>query len=247
MDKYTYFAGQCTSNRVYPLSIAQRIQSGDIVCDDEIHTRAVLFWHYAGFAYLSGEITESFLQRIDQEYMQKEQERRFLLVTDDPIVIRFFSQKEDVQQNKRIEYRYDENNGHYMDACRYRIERISETNIRSIQGRIIPSFSWADERQFLENGFGYAAMDKDTAAAAAFSSAVSSEEVDIGIETREEYRHQNLAKVLAGTMCRKILALGKKPVWAHGASNTAAMRTAMSVGFVPVKENTVFRRPAANV
>ena len=242
MEKYSYFARQCTSNRVYPLSIAQGIQSGDIVCDDETDTRSVLFWHYAGFAYLSGEITEAFLQTVYRDYVQKERERRFALITNDLEAIRFFSDKKDVKQDIRIEYRYDKNRVHYTDTSDYRIESVSDANIRSIQGRITPSFSWSSERQFLKNGFGYAAMDGNRVAAVAFSAAVSSDEVDIGVETGEEYRHRNLAKTLAGRMCREIVSMGKRPVWAHAASNIASMRTARSIGFIADRENVVIRK-----
>ena len=38
-----------TSNQVYPLSIAERNQPGDIYTDDPEQVTAVLFWHFCEF------------------------------------------------------------------------------------------------------------------------------------------------------------------------------------------------------
>lgn len=79
-------------------------------------------------------------------------------------------------------------------------------------------------------------------AVVAFSAAVSSDEVDIGVETDENYRHQGLAKALAKRMCQEILSMGKKPVWAHAASNEGSKHTALGAGFVEDRVNIVIRK-----
>ena len=172
---YTEYAGKCRSNRVYPLSIVEGMQDGRIIPDDENNVKAVLFWHYCGFAYLSGDVGEAFLQRIYEDYFLSETERRFILITDDPKVIQFFSNKEDIESDKRVEYRF---NALSQEECKcdYKIERIDELIFDKIRGRIIPSFSWSGKDRFLENGFGYVAMDGDRLVATAFSAAVSSDE-----------------------------------------------------------------------
>ena len=261
MMKNAEYAGNCGANRVYPMSIAQGLQDGEIIPgaeqipdgekipgaekipDVEIipDGDAVLFWHYAGFAYISGNLDEEFLNKIYREYFQKEPERRFVLVTDDPNVEDFFADKECVRLEKRAEYRF----GSLLDVrpeCEYRIEQISETNYDRIHGKIVPDFSWASREQFLKNGFGFVALDGEKVIAVAFSAAVSSDEVDIGIETDESYRHQGLAKVLADRMCREIMKQGKQPVWAHSVSNEGSKRTAESVGFIQERVNTVILR-----
>ena len=123
-----------------------------------------------------------------------------------------------------------------------KIERINDSNIKAIQGRIIPAFSWDSDEAFLKNGFGYVAMDGEKFAAIAFSAAVSSEEVDIGVETNEAYRNRGLAKIVARYMIREILNIGKIPVWAHAAGNTASMKTALGVGFKEIHCNTIIRK-----
>lgn len=241
MSIYLECAKQCSSNRVYPLSIVEGMQNGEIIPDDENNINAVLFWHYSGFAYLSGNVNETFLQRIYEEYYQAERDRRFILITDDPQVIKFFSDKNDLVLDKRAEYSF----GTLLSTeckCDYRIERIDESNYDRIQGRIIPIFSWTGKEQFLDKGFGYVALDGEKVIAVAFSAAVSSEEVDIGVETDENYRHKGLAKALADRMCREVLSIGKKPVWAHAVANEGSKYTALAVGFTQDKINTVIRK-----
>lgn len=48
------WAERNTANRVYPLSIAQGFQRGDIYVNSGAEVQAVLFWHYCGFGYISG-------------------------------------------------------------------------------------------------------------------------------------------------------------------------------------------------
>ena len=123
-----------------------------------------------------------------------------------------------------------------------RIEQIDQENISKIEGRIIPSFSWRSSDQFLKEGFGYIALDQGRVCAVAFSAAVSSEEIDIGVETHEDHRRKGLAAILVNRMCEHITEIGKRPVWAHSISNKGSMRTALKCGFVQDKINTVIRK-----
>ena len=76
----------------------------------------------------------------------------------------------------------------------------------------------------------------------AFSSAISLEEVDIGVETAETYRRNGLASYLADRMCKEIIAQGKKPVWAHAETNEGSRKTALGAGFKPSKVNTFIHK-----
>ncbi len=78
--------------------------------------------------------------------------------------------------------------------------------------------------------------------AVAFSAAVSSDEVDIGVETHGDYRRKGLAGLLTDRMCEQIISIGKRPVWAHSISNKGSMNTAMKCGFVQDRINTVIKK-----
>ena len=51
---YVPWARQNTANNVYPCSIAEGLQPGDIYVNDGSQTDAAFFWHYCGFGYISG-------------------------------------------------------------------------------------------------------------------------------------------------------------------------------------------------
>ncbi len=238
-EEYFECAKKCTANRVYPVSITTRTQDGEIYADGK---GGILFWHYCGFSYISGNMSTKSLEEVYQNFLVPDTDRRFLLITDSEYVSDYYSGRELLRIDKRIEYIYGGSPEHLpaIDDS-FAVERITAENIGDIQGRITPSFSWKDSDTFLRNGFGFIARNKedDNFAAVAFSSAVSPEEVDIGVETSEAYRHHGLASYLAYRMCDKIIQQGRRPVWAHAETNTGSQKTALSVGFKLCGINTV--------
>ena len=240
--EYIKCANECPANRVYPLSIATGTQDGDIYVDGK---GCVLFWHYCGFAYISGDVSADVLEEVYRSFLVSDTERRFLLITDSKFVSDYYSGIDMLRVDKRIEYTHSGilEKQPKLDAC-FVIERITADNIGVIQGRITPSFSWKDRDVFLRNGFGFMARSKEDGsfAAVAFSSAVSPEEVDIGVETAETHRHHGLASYLAYKMCEEIMRQGRRPVWAHAETNKGSQKTALSVGFKPCRMNTVIHK-----
>ena len=70
---------------VYPLSVAEGIQEGEIYTGSEGNYNKILFWVQSGFAYLSGNIDEGFLNDI-YDFMinrSKTDDKRFLLMSKD--------------------------------------------------------------------------------------------------------------------------------------------------------------------
>ena len=191
---------------------------------------------------ISGKPSDGFLNDIYLKMISDNNGRRLVLITSDDSVKDFFRDKE-VLLDSRLEYAYPSHRSiSERDINCFRIERIDEENMSRIEGRIIPSFSWKSQEQFLKEGFGYIALDQERVCAVAFSAAVCSDEIDIGVETQEDYRRKGLAAILAGRMCERILEIGKRPVWAHSISNTGSMNTALKCGFVQDKINTVIRK-----
>ena len=245
-ELYSEYAEQAranTANRVYPMSIAEGVQAGDIYVNDADDAEAVLFWHYCGFAFITGAPSERFLRQLCEKTCFA-QERRMVLITHDEATVQYF-QNRGYETGDRIEYSYDGDDasvGAGENACSnpgpVRIVPISRDNIDRISGRIVPHFSWESPEQFLEKSFGFAAFDGDTYCGTAFASGISSEEADIGVEVVPEYRGRGLATGLAREACRESLARGKRPVWDHHATNIASGRTALKCGFTVKRKNT---------
>ncbi|MBO4290197.1 MAG: GNAT family N-acetyltransferase [Lachnospiraceae bacterium] len=243
-----------TANQIYPASIAEGIQEGDIYVSDADDAAAVLFWHYCGFAFITGEPSERFLRQLSEDVCFS-QDRRMVLITHDEAVVRFFKDR-GYETGGRIEYCYgeaagrapesDAASGHAPETesvegeafSPFRLERIDRENYDRITGRISPRFSWQSAEEFLKKSFGFAAFEGDTYCGTAFASGISSKEADIGVEVVPEYRGRGLASALVRRACAEALARGKQPVWDHHASNIASGRTARRCGFVQKQVNT---------
>ena len=242
---YILRADKSPCSRVYPLSIAEGIQPGDIYVSDPGDSEAVLFWHYCGFACICGSPSERFLLQLSREICY-ENSRRMLLMAEDDFTVQFF-RNSGVKTGTRIEYRYvpmsesgDEKLLQTENAGR-NIKRIDRTNIELVSGRITPHFSWQSMDRFLEQGFGFMSIQDGRYCGNAFSAAVSADEVDIGVEIVPESRGEGLASLLAKRMCGEILKQGKKPVWGHAETNIGSMRTAVKCGFVKDKAFSTIR------
>ena len=224
-----------TANTVYPMSIAEGFQTGDIYVNDGDEITSVVFWHYCGFGFISGTPSKSFLDEITD----LDGDRRLILITNEDWIADFYRERS-YEISDRIEFIWG---GEYKPVPvneEFSIEPITSDNILSIKGRIVPSFSWSSPQEFLENGYGYVAIKDGGICAVAFA-AVSSEEVDIGVETYEEYRKKGLSSALTSKMIGRILEEGKKPVWSCAKSNEASQRTAIKAGFKPAGVNKVIK------
>lgn len=228
-----------TCGAVYPLSVAQGIQPGDIYATE----RAALFWHYSGFAFLFGAYDDDFLCRVYENFLSPDSvtARRFILFATDAKVTRFFADKENLVPGKRYFFAYPNRvppQGGQLSKTR----EIDRDLFEKIQGTVTPRFSWADASSFLVRGKGYCITDGNTVTAWAFSAAMSAEEIDIGVETRIEYRHLGLGTVAAGQMIQYCLERHKRPVWACSANNVASRKLAEKTGFVKTAECDTFKK-----
>lgn len=182
---------------VYPLSIAEISQYGDIYKDGD----SVLLWHHCGFAFLYGTCDNFFLEEIYKMFLSSRSDlpRRFILFSANPKVIEFFRNKPDIVFGKRYNFEYPFESPFIRGEIRpdHRVCQINKDIFNKIQGRITPLFSWRDASEFLDHGIGYCVLHQEKAVSWAFSAAVSRDEIDIGIETAPDFRHMGLGLAAA--------------------------------------------------
>lgn len=225
---YIKYIDKTSCGAVYPFSIAEGFQHGEIFSN----SRSVLFWHYSGFAFLYGEYDESFFNFVSDLMMNAD--RRFILFTDDAPAENYFRKIENAVIEKRMFFNYGKDVPPVISKLPdgFELCEINADLLKKIKGGITPYFSWNSAESFLENGKGYCVVKGDTAAAWAFSAAVSSTEIDIGIETNSEYRRLGLAEIAAKKMIEYCFKQNKRPVWACHQSNIASKKLAEKLGFV---------------
>ncbi len=217
---------------VYPLSIAEGFQQGDVYAD----SRSALFWHYSGFAFLYGEYGEDVLDFVSDLLVNAD--RRFILFTDDQSTEEYFRKNKNVTIEKRLFFEYGKDIPPAIPELPdgFQICEINAELLKKLNGNITPYFSWDSAKSFLEKGKGYCIVKGNTAAAWAFSAAVSTKEIDIGIETNSEYRRLGLAEIAAKKMIEYCFEQNKRPVWACHQGNEASRKLAEKLGFVQTAE-----------
>lgn len=123
----------------------------------------------------------------------------------------------------------------------YELRQIDNRLLSKTSGKIVPSLFWNDENDFLVKGRGYCIICNNDIVSWAFSAAVSTKEIDIGIETKPEYKQQGLGMIVANKMIEYTLEQAKKPVWACHYKNTASEKMAEKQGFNKVSECSVIK------
>jgi len=236
-------AHECGS--VYPLSVAEGIQEGDIYTNSREDRSSVLFWAHCGFAYISGNCGKHFLREIESLILNQSESasKRFLLMTNDESTQQYFKQNENISFEKRYLFEYSKNSGSDERTIPdgYMLKEIDKEILLKISGNISPSLFWKDLNGFLTKGKGYCITYNDDIASWAFTAAVSSKEIDIGIETNTKYKHQGLGSIAAKKIIEYIIKQGKKPVWACHYKNAASEKLAEKLGFVKVSECSVLK------
>lgn len=240
---FIHYAVENDCGRVYPLSVSQGFQRGDIFSEHVDGDGAVLFWHYCGFAYISGKISEAFLEDVYKLMLNINKTRRFILMTDDEGTERFFQTKNNVCIERRYLFEYTEKCLPEIPILPsgFEVKEINAELLSEIHGGIVPSLFWDSPENFLKNGKGFCILDGSNIAAWAFSAAVSSSEIDIGVETAENYRGQDLAAAAAKMMIKYAFDAGKSPVWACHCNNAASKRLAEKIGFVKTSECLIIK------
>ena len=233
-ERIKYLVDQIKVEKVYPLSITEGIQKGEVFVDHIEAPTVALFWHYCGFANISGKYDEKFVEET-MNMMQNPQDghsgRMALQIDYDNRLQGMIRNYPYASMHERYVFRFAGEKYCIPKDMELRLEDVSSLNYGLMKGRIIPTFSWPDKEAFLKNGFGYCLMKDGQMLACSFSSGVSKDYVDIGVETAEECRGQGYGRIVAAAMLRETLRRGKLPVWGCDTRNEASMKLACSVGF----------------
>jgi len=113
----------------------------------------------------------------------------------------------------------------------FKLKRIDEKNYIKITGKIIPSFSWDTMEKFLSKGIGYCLLKDEMVVSTSFSSFISNDMIDVGIETDQNFRGQGLGVYPAAAMIMYCLENGFNPIWGTNFDNIGSRRVANKLGY----------------
>ncbi len=108
---------------------------------------------------------------------------------------------------------------------------------------VSPHRFWRNADQFFAHGGGWCVEHDGHLAAMAFCSFRFDEQLEIGVETRADYRQRGYAYHAARALVEQCLALGLEPIWSCRKENTGSYQLAKSLGFEPTLEVAYYRLP----
>ena len=227
----------------YPSSIINHSQKGWIYVDSIEQPSKTIIFHFCGFIYLVGFFNEQELSEFKTLYLLhcKTEGKSFtiLLELHDTLLARLQTCFSDIPEMKLIErdlFQFKPDSYRNISSSlpnEFELCNLDAFNIPLLQGRIIPSFSFQTTQEFLTHGFGVGIRELSTGnmAGCAFSSAVGSNSIDIGIEVAPNYRGMGFATILANAMVYLTLEQNKLPEWGCNSSNLGSSHTAKRCGF----------------
>lgn len=113
----------------------------------------------------------------------------------------------------------------------FRIESIGSRFFDAWKVSVAAQHFWDSANDFDKRGVAFAVMKDAEPACIAFSSFVLDQALELGVETKPEYRGLGLAAHACHALIEHCLARGLEPVWSCRKGNVASERTALSLGF----------------
>ena len=233
-QNYTRYVENISFGEVYPRAVVNGMQSGEIFSDG----KAVLIWHYCGFAWICGEYSDIFLR--EAERLKADARRRLVFFTGDERVSEFF-ERCGASLGKRLFFRYTGAGAETALPEGFEIKPIGRRLFEELEGRVEPKLFWSDAGEFERNGKGFCVMNGSEPAAWAFFASTDGKEADIGVEAAEKYRGRGLASAAASAVIFAAVKEGLKPVWACDSGNKASQGLARKLGFECCGECLVIR------
>ncbi|MBN2041764.1 MAG: GNAT family N-acetyltransferase [Spirochaetes bacterium] len=135
--------------------------------------------------------------------------------------------------NFRLNYIYDN----------YNIVRTDREIFDSLQGNVIPGYFWNNADDFINYGAGFTLLIEGNPASTAYSAFIHDNQLEIGIETAENYRRNGYALYSCSALIDYCLKNNYEPVWACRLDNTGSYNLAQKLGFEQTVTIPYYRLP----
>jgi hypothetical protein len=122
-----------------------------------------------------------------------------------------------------------------------KILRTTGQFFEDMKGSVVPAYFWKNSDHFVEEGIGYSLFHKGKLASTAYSAFILDKKLELGIETREEFRGKGYAYHNCCALIDYCIDNGFEPVWACKLENTPSFRLAQKLGFEPCAEIPYYR------
>jgi GNAT superfamily N-acetyltransferase len=112
-----------------------------------------------------------------------------------------------------------------------KIVRVDKNLFQRISGRVVPRYFWNSPDDFSNNGIGFCLMNEDTIISTSFSSWIIDRNLELGIETSEEFRRHGYGAYPAAALIDYCLGNRYEPIWSCNKENMGSYKLAQKLGF----------------
>jgi len=271
LDKKEYYKAseplqQVEINHLFADAVVLGHVDGRIYVDNTIKPDAFYIEHPYGMSLLFGSTTnESFNKWLIQhalnihkirnrfewlqafpkawnEYIASEWSKHLIKQKDNEAGM----QDDKIEENTRVNFRF--NKAIYLEFKHKYIQAdvavvtTDRQMFESMQGSVVPARFWNNADDFLEKAVAFSVMDNgSTVACTAFSAFVIGNQLEIGIETSDNYRGKGYAASACSALIDYCLANSYEPVWGCKLENKASYLLAQKLGFEPTVYWPFFR------
>ena len=242
----------------FPLirAVIESAQDGRIFVDRETDSESCIVFTKFGFTYLFGnQNNKKFNAEIaNLIFNDSNLKLNYLLWYKPPIcwITKFnkFSQ-ETFRLRERIRYKFDVSQFNQSKgpsvASKYKLKRIDNTLVNQISHFSIdfPTRFWRSPNDFLESGFGFCMLYKNTVVGICYTACITSSLAEIDVATIEEHRGNKIGSILTHTFISYCIKNNIEPTWDCFTYNEPSKRIAEAMGFVKKERYSFysFNRP----
>ena len=142
-----------------------------------------------------------------------------------------------VIENTRVNFKF--NKTRYLELKKnighsgFNIERVNADLFNKMQGTVVPRYFWNSADDFCKHGAGFCVVIGGQPVSLAYSAYITDKQLELGIETSEEYRGKGLALHVCFALIDYCLKNHYEPVWSCRFENTGSYILAQKLGFEP--------------
>lgn len=123
----------------------------------------------------------------------------------------------------------------------YKLVRTDMEMYEKIEGVVVPKNFWNNAEQFFNHGVGFSLIFQNRLASTAYSAFIHDKQLELGIETLEEYRGREFAVHACSALIDYCLDNDYEPIWSCQLENTGSFKLAQKLGFKPTLCTPYFR------
>lgn len=245
-------------NYLFAKAVVDKTVSGQIFVDDLDRPNTYYIVHRYGMSLLGGDSTNAQFNLAFKDYALNLQQRKrdiewmqifpneWLGVLDKLLGDRLIIAEDNkgknseklIELNTRVNFKFNREKflaSREIFKCDSPLKVIENTSsaYEEMSGIVVPSAFWNSPVEFKSKGVSFGLYCDEKLAALSFSSFMAPGKLELGIETRPEFRGNGFAEKVCAALIDYCLQENLEPIWACRLENTGSFKLAQKLGFEP--------------